>query len=436
MSSKLILTGLLTILAAGTVAAGEGIAACQPAEVTPGLATANQRWPAVAAGKDSYLAVWQDGDMMAGVKKVAIVAARVGADGKPLDAGGIKVCDADGLRGYPTVAFDGTEWVVAWQDFRNGEDWDLYAARVALDGKVLDANGFLVQGGQGNQIYPTAASDGKGAAFIAWSDVRPGFEPELYRLYGALVRDGKAAPAFEIAKGDVASLLDPRAAWDGEAYAIVADEGVPGWDDGKPRAWRVPPDGKAQAWKLAPFLVTSFALGTDPAAKRACVFSSARNGHGAYHTGYVSIVAPAGQAGAAHAVAGFQETYNPRNELWGAVVFDGKSFVVAVEQSDMINEGRQASPSVWLQATRVGPADPAARDVPSIPMVAGTRPFESPEFKAACAKGQKGLRAVYEKDVQLRHPALASLGGGRSLLVYSRHGGVDKYRIQAVVLSE
>ncbi len=52
------------------------------------------------------------------------------------------------------------------------------------------------------------------------------------------------------------------------------------------------------------------------------------------------------------------------------------------------------------------------------------------------AKGVKPFRAAYEKNVQLRQPVLASLGGGKSLLVYSRHGGVGKYKIHVVVLSE
>jgi len=442
MKAKKIALGLLAALTLGVPARAGGLSAGAPADVTPGLAEGNQRWPAVAAGKDGYLVAWQDGAMMAGVEKVSIMAARVGADGKTLDPKGLAICDAEGLRGYPSVAFDGTAFLVAWQDYRNGEDWDLYAARVSTEGKVLDAGGVAVAAMKGNQVYPSVGSDGKGTAFIAWSDVRPGFKPELYRIYGAFVRRGKAAGAFEVAKGEKASLLDPRAAWDGEGYAVVANEGVPGWSPGHSRAYRVSAGGQASPWKLAGFLAWSYAFGADPAGKRTCVFSSNRFGHGSYHNAYMVNVAQGASTGARHVLAGLQDTYSPRNDLWAAVAFDGKNFVAVVEQSDLQKRGHHAAPSVWLVATRVDPKTAATLDLPSGP-AEGTKvdmrgPTGTPAYKQAVEKGktQKGLRAAYEKDVQLRHPALASAGGGKSLLVYSRHGGVNKFKIHAVVLTE
>ena len=51
----LALAGLL--VSARPAAGGEGLSVGKPSAVTPGLEKANQRWPAVAAGKDMYLVV-------------------------------------------------------------------------------------------------------------------------------------------------------------------------------------------------------------------------------------------------------------------------------------------------------------------------------------------------------------------------------------------
>ena len=47
---------------------------------------------------------------------------------------------------------------------------------------------------------------------------------------------------------------------------------------------------------------------------------------------------------------------------------------------------------------------------------------------------KKAMVVASEPGVQLRHPAMASCGGGKSLLVYSRHGGVGKFKIHGTLL--
>ncbi|HUT32058.1 MAG TPA: hypothetical protein VNE39_01145 [Planctomycetota bacterium] len=430
---------LLALAAVGL--AGEGLTVGKPFDLTPELATGDQRWPAIAAGGGVYLVVWQEGEAMAGVRDTQILAARVAPDGKPLDPKGFPVCRADGLKSYPAVSFDGANFLVVWQDYRGKRDWDAYAARVTPEGKVLDADGFAVAAVEGNQIYPSVASDGK-RSLVVWSDVRPSSPPELYRLYGSFVQDGKPVePGGKELARDKCSLLLPHVAYDGEGFGIVAGHAVPGWQPALPYAIRVSADGQAQPWKIPPFLGWTHSVASDPAGKRFLVWSNARGEHGSYQVWYLAGVCQPDGSGARHAVLGLQERHPPRNDLWCAAAFDGKSFVAVVEQSSLVGENPRHEPvSVRLVATRLDPADARPLDAGGTPAAANLTDLRSvyhtPAGKEAKAKATPGVQVAAEPGVQLRQPALASLGGGKSLVVYSRHAGVGRFKIHGVVLEQ
>ncbi len=439
---------MLLVLAAVVPAAAGELAAGTPFDVTPGLARGDQRWPAIAAGKDMYLVVWQEGEAMAGVKDTNIFAARVSADGKSLDAKGIPVCAAPGFQAYPMASFDGTNFVVAWQDYRPVEgreqDWDLYAGRVSVEGKSLDADGFAVAAVAGNQIYPALASNGKGETLVVWSDVRVENKPELYRLYGTLVTDGKPKEpgGRELAK-DRSSLLRPYAAWDGDGYGIVAGHALTGWSPARPYGVRVGADGTAKPWKIPNFLGQTYSFAADPAGKRALVWGNERFEHGSYSSVYLATLIRDVNAGTGtrNLVNRLQQKYPPRNDLWCATAFDGTNFVAVVEQSPALASPRRdpgVKIAVELAAFRIDPASGAAIGAGSAPAGESNdlrRAVKTKEYKDAGSQPFEGVK-VSEKDVSLRHPALASTGGGKCLLVYSRRAGVDKYKIHAALLGE
>jgi len=77
--------------------------------------------------------------------------------------------------------FGGGEFLVVWQDLRNGVDWDVYAARVGPAGNVLDPNGVLIAGGVGNQAYPRATWDGS-SFVVVWQDFRT---QDYYQVFAA-----------------------------------------------------------------------------------------------------------------------------------------------------------------------------------------------------------------------------------------------------------
>jgi hypothetical protein len=127
--------------------------------------------------KGVYLVVWQSGrfapgDLRDGPRPLAdIVGCRLDHAGKLLDSRPFTVCAAPQLQQAPRIAFDGKSFLVAWQDLRNGKDFDVYAARVTPDGKVLDPDGFLVCGAPQNQAAPDVAWDGRNYV-VTWQDFR------------------------------------------------------------------------------------------------------------------------------------------------------------------------------------------------------------------------------------------------------------------------
>jgi len=149
-----------------------------------------QYFPEVAYSSDAgcWLAVWQDGkatgfETARNGRAQDIFAARIANDGSLLDSQGIEVSIAADFQERPTVASDGHNFFVVWHDMRNGKDWDLYGTRVSSDGTVLDPNGILISGGAHNQCFGDIVYGG-GYYYVVWLDAR--HFPE-YRIYGTRI---------------------------------------------------------------------------------------------------------------------------------------------------------------------------------------------------------------------------------------------------------
>jgi hypothetical protein len=198
-------TGSLVLLLGLALTAAPGFAAemTAPAEVAPqAQGTRSQTWASAAwsAGAKCWLVAWREGFLNEPVSD--IWCARVSADGKALDPAGIRLTKGQGLKDRPRVASDGKGFLVVWEDLSNGKDWDVRGARVSGEGKVLDAEGFLVAGGDPaspassaaaghNQARPDVAF-AKGNYFAVWQ----GFVDDGYGVYGARISpDGKVLDA-------------------------------------------------------------------------------------------------------------------------------------------------------------------------------------------------------------------------------------------------
>ncbi|MGB2981883.1 MAG: hypothetical protein WBC77_11620 [Candidatus Zixiibacteriota bacterium] len=130
-----------------------------------GRAYSNQSSPSVADGQANLLAVWED-------ERVSpycdIFGARITPDGEILDPTGISICTASGWQTWVRAAAGSENYLVVWQDDRD-VDYDIYGARIDLNGNVLDPDGFPIYAGEGWESSPAVAWDGTNF-LVVWSD--------------------------------------------------------------------------------------------------------------------------------------------------------------------------------------------------------------------------------------------------------------------------
>ncbi len=146
----------------GEVLDPEGIAICTN--------LLNQTTPVAAGNLSQALVAWTD--FRAGSNNTDILAARVAADGSLLDTNPLAICTASGAQSTPAVATDGAGYLVAWADPRNTSSAaDIYAAKVNLAGVVSPTNGFAIRIASGQQSAPAVAFDGWDY-LVAWQEAR------------------------------------------------------------------------------------------------------------------------------------------------------------------------------------------------------------------------------------------------------------------------
>jgi hypothetical protein len=167
----------------------------------------------LVAGDNGYLAVWEDFRTY-DTNHSEIYAARIATDGTVLDPGGIRVTSTSGQQSDPHVAWSGSEYLVVWTDFddpyRSTGD-DVYGARIAADGTVLDPDGVAIGAGPVDDWQPDVAWNGS-AWVVAWTAmVGNGSDIRVERLTADLATIGPndnnfAASSFE--QTDVSLAVD------------------------------------------------------------------------------------------------------------------------------------------------------------------------------------------------------------------------------------
>jgi hypothetical protein len=187
--------------------------------------TGNEEGPQIVSdGAGGAIVAWYD---FRNMSDYDIYAQRVSESGELLwTESGVALCTAADYQYDSRIASDGEGGaIVVWYDFRAGIDWDVYAQRVDASGAIQwPADGISLSVATGDQVGPEIASDGAGGAIVAWHDERD-MSPDIYaqRVNGSgeslWKEDGVPVCTASGAQ------IDPRVIGDGVGGAIVA------WDD-------------------------------------------------------------------------------------------------------------------------------------------------------------------------------------------------------------
>jgi len=236
------------LTAAGTIAEG-----WSPGGIPVALAPGDQLSPRMLPdGRGGAFVCWQDRRNGTDFDLYLQRLTSSGAIAPGWPDGGLPVCDLAGNQSESALAPDGSGGVViAWQDWRSGIDYDIFAQRITAGGAIAPGwptGGAALCAAAADQRSPALAADGQGGAFVAWRDRRNGPDFDLYaqRIRG----DGSTAPGWppeglsiSTAAGDQ---VEPKAIAGASGAWIVA------WTDGRDASSDIYAQSVTDAATLAP----------------------------------------------------------------------------------------------------------------------------------------------------------------------------------------
>jgi hypothetical protein len=183
---------------------------------SPSLAISTACAPQILGACDwsgqSYLAVWASGDDLSG--------ARVDRFGNILDSAAIDVCSDAGTQSAPDLVWGAGDFFAVWEDSRNG-DLDVYGARMDSAGTVLDSPAFPIwEDASTDQRYPAVDFDGT-RYLVVWQNM---LDPtgSYYGIEGLRVTQAGEPidpQPFAISSGDKGGR--PDVAFGGGKYLVV-----------------------------------------------------------------------------------------------------------------------------------------------------------------------------------------------------------------------
>ena len=135
-----------------------------------------QGTPAVASDGENFLVVWHESRSGSS----DIYGARVTRQGTVIDPVGFVISQAADDQCNAVVGYNGTDYLVVWEDYRGGVYDDIYGARVTAEGRVLDPDGIAICTGWRYQIC-TSLACGSSNSLVTW------FDPAQLCVYGARV---------------------------------------------------------------------------------------------------------------------------------------------------------------------------------------------------------------------------------------------------------
>lgn len=415
---------VVVLVAAAGVHAQAPLAVSDPFALPAGPGTANlQATPATAFGANVHLVVWRQGWHGKG-GSARIRAARVSADGALLDSASVEIAPAaGGVQERPRVAFAGGVFLVAWQDLRNGRDYDVLGARVSPAGKVLDAEPITIAAGAHNQALPDVAGSAE-SFMVVWQGVQ-GDDPSYRGFAAPIDAAGKVGKAVETGLAPL-----PKVAWNGAEF--LAAGASTGTFQGNVRIARLKPDGTPVGQPVLALRSTkAVAYSVAGVPGRGWIVLAHRSppdpwGWGGPGALRAALISPDGR------LLNGDDVKDPSNNRqrplawldvgrdkaagatwpWGdsAAGFDGRTPIAVWQRHHLAGEKMTNFQNCDLVAARL--------DVPTPPAGPGLRSLDPAGVPVAAG------------DSDELHPALSPAGDGRSLLVYERRTA-DRSTVEA-----
>jgi len=175
-------------------------------------------WPVVCFGDSNFLVAWQDWRR----DDPDIFATRVSQSGVVLDTAGIDISTAIGNHCPSDIGFDGTNYFIFWEFERPGNPyhWDIYGTRISQSGQVLDSTGIPLIGWPGDQQCPSIAFDGTNF-LIVWENGN--LDPNIYAA--RVTPSGTVLDPNGIVIANQPYIeIYPSVAFDGTNYLVVWTE--------------------------------------------------------------------------------------------------------------------------------------------------------------------------------------------------------------------
>jgi len=180
--------------------------------------------PVITSDGKSYVVVWQSDRKS--LDDYDVYAARVSSEGKILDPRGIPVSTAPSNQIFTDIATGDGQYLVVWQDLRSHKRWEVYGARLRSDGKVLDPDGIPIATGRGNARHPQVGWDGRNF-LVVWMEENPG---RGWDIVGARVSPdgGVVDPDPILIASSPGDQSNPVLAWGDNQYLVVWMDHPPG----------------------------------------------------------------------------------------------------------------------------------------------------------------------------------------------------------------
>jgi large repetitive protein len=222
----------------GQLVAGDANGFVIPPNVV--FAANTQTNAATAFDGTNYLVVWQD--QRQGVSSTThIYGTRVSLGpqgaGTVLDPSGIPISTAPNNQANPAVAFDGTNYLVVWEDDRAAAMMapagiQIYGGRVSMAGTPLDGDGVVIDPSICNQTNPDVAFDGVNYLVVLQAPFQScaSDSGNSAAVYGRLVSPSVVsvrAVLLQTAPGASGPTV-PRVAFDGANYLVVWEDSIGG----------------------------------------------------------------------------------------------------------------------------------------------------------------------------------------------------------------